>query len=500
MAASDGPAGSLGNRASGQDNTEPTHASAHGARRWPPTFSAVVGLALVIWGLQIGLQPLGDNSFFTHLATGRLILQDGVPTSDPYSFTAGGEPWVVQSWLASVLYAGAESLFGAEGIRILIAAVAGALAGFIWYLTRPAGTLIARILVAGIATAIGSVVWTERPLLFGLLFMALVLVVAHGGLKPVWLIPVFWLWVNTHGSWPLGLVVAALLVAGTWLDERNRPDRETKVLVFALLGTLFGSVSPLGPRLIVFPLDLLERQEVLQFIVEWRSPRFTSVWSRIYLVQIAVAVIAVMRRPSWRGALILLVFVPASLLSARNIAVASLVLVPGMAAGLAGLGTLDGRRRSPATAVGSIALVVVGGVLVVGSLGGRSFDFGGYPTGPMVWLGQQGTWDGERRIATNDLTGNLLEGIYGPAAVVFFDDRYDMYPDEVIDGVIEMETGGIGWSEFLDAHDVEILIWPDNKPLATLVALSDDWQIALFDDQGWVVACHRTRGCDSLNR
>ncbi|MEZ5204151.1 MAG: hypothetical protein R2701_07175 [Acidimicrobiales bacterium] len=34
----------------------------------------VVGLLLAIVGLRIGLDSLHDNSFFTHLATGRLIL------------------------------------------------------------------------------------------------------------------------------------------------------------------------------------------------------------------------------------------------------------------------------------------------------------------------------------------------------------------------------------------------------------------------------------------
>lgn len=467
-------------------------------RRWPPMLSAVVGVALVVWGVQIGLQPLGDNSFFTHLATGRLILADGLPTTDPYSFTAPDQPWVVQSWLASVLYAGSERLFDVEGIRILIAATTGALAGLVWLLTRPATTLIPRVLIAGIAAAIGSVVWTERPLLFGLLFMALVLTAARGHLHPAWLVPVFWLWVNTHGSWPLGIVVAVLLLAGTWLDDRRRPDRETRLLAFVLLGAILGGLNPLGPRLLIFPLELLERQDVLQFIVEWRSPSFTSVWSRIYLVQVAIAVVALMRRPSWRNALLLLVFVPASLLSARNIAVASLVLIPGMAAGLAGLGTIDGRRRSSATAVGSVALLALGAALMVTSLSGKAFDFGGYPTGPMVWLSQQGAWNGEHRVATNDLTGNLLEGIYGPAGVVFFDDRYDMYPMDVIDGVIEMEVAGLAWEDFLEKHEIEVLIWPDNKPLSTIVGISEEWRIVLADDDGWVVACHRDRGCDTL--
>ncbi len=81
------------------------------------------GLGFALWGLHIGLDRLSDNSFLTHLATGRLILDHGVPRTDPYSFTANGQPWVVQSWLASVIYAWIESWFGANGIRVLMAAL-----------------------------------------------------------------------------------------------------------------------------------------------------------------------------------------------------------------------------------------------------------------------------------------------------------------------------------------------------------------------------------------
>ena len=80
--------------------------------RWrAPTLATVLGAGLAVWGAYIGSAALSDNSFFTHLATGRLILRDGaIPTVDPYTFTARGEPWVVQSWLASLVYAAVERL------------------------------------------------------------------------------------------------------------------------------------------------------------------------------------------------------------------------------------------------------------------------------------------------------------------------------------------------------------------------------------------------------
>src|SRR5690606_40871579 len=102
------------------------------ARGWPPSLAGVLGLAVAVWGLLIGIAPLVDNSFLTHLATGRLILDQGIPTSDPYSFTAQGHPWVVQSWLASLLYGLAAELWGGTARRLLLGPPTTAIGARVW--------------------------------------------------------------------------------------------------------------------------------------------------------------------------------------------------------------------------------------------------------------------------------------------------------------------------------------------------------------------------------
>ena len=63
--------------------------------------------------------------------------------------------------------------------------------------------------------------WVERPLLFGLLALCLLLLAAEGRLDPRWLVPTMWLWVYTHGSFPLGLVAVGLLAIGRRLDHES---------------------------------------------------------------------------------------------------------------------------------------------------------------------------------------------------------------------------------------------------------------------------------------
>ena len=102
-------------------------------------------------------------------------------------------------------------------------------------------------------------------------------------------------------------------------------------------------MNPLGPRLLVFPIELLRRQDILSNVVEWQAPKFVHVGQRAFLVVLLLAIVALVRRPSWRAALPIVVFTAASLLGARNIVIASIVFVPGLARGLADIGTVTGR-------------------------------------------------------------------------------------------------------------------------------------------------------------
>src|SRR5829696_8574637 len=129
-------------------------------RRFTPTLGTVCGQIVALVAAFIGTSELHDNSFFTHFATGRLILDDGIGRlwggmPDPYTFTSGGRNWVVQSWFASVLYAGSDDLAGAAGVRLLTAITCAALGIVMWHLTRAASSLIPRVALVGAALTIG---------------------------------------------------------------------------------------------------------------------------------------------------------------------------------------------------------------------------------------------------------------------------------------------------------------------------------------------------------
>jgi hypothetical protein len=458
--------------------------------RKAPTLAVLVGLLFVLGGLLTGLQPLNDNSFLTHLATGRLIVDlHHIPHHDPYTFTAAGEPWVVQSWLASLVYGLVDRWWGGEGLLVLMGALAATLGGLVWTLTRPAGALIGRLLVAGLALGVGLQYWVERPLLFGLIALALALLAAEGRLDPRWLVPAMWVWVNAHGSFPLGLVALAVLALGRRLDGAS-PATELRALRWAALGVLAGAVNPLGPRLLVFPLELLARSDVLRHILEWQSPTFQGISQRVFLVQVAVAIAVLVRRPSFRAGLPLAVFTAAALLGARNVVVASLVITPGLAVGLAGLGSITGAERPRAGRPAAIVLGALGLLIVISSVNGRVFRLDPYPEDAVAWMDRRGLFDEPHRVAAPDYAGNFLEARDGAQGVVFMDDRYDMFPVDVVDDYITLLEGRTGWDEVLDRRDIDTVLWTTDDPTGQLLTASTDWVIVYHDDL-WLVARRR---------
>ena len=79
-------------------------------------------------------------------------------------------------------------------------------------------------------------------------------------------------------------------------------------------------------------------------------------------------------------------FTAAALLGVRNVAVASIVIVPGMAYGLAGLGSITGHERKGRAAVAGVVIVaLLGGLLVVNAAASRLYDLA--PIRSTPWRG-----------------------------------------------------------------------------------------------------------------
>jgi hypothetical protein len=455
-----------------------------------PSWGGSIGLFVVLAGWVIGLRPLSDNSFLTHLATGRIILDtSGVPSVDAYTFTAAGEPWVVQSWLVSWLYGTAEQVAGLAGVRIVVGVLAAALAGLVWALLRPAQGVLARLAGAAVVLTVGAGQWAERPFMVGLVCFALTALAMEDRLDPRWLLPIGWLWVNSHGSFPLGVGLLVVAALGDRLDG-GRGTVELRCLRWAVPGVLLGAVGPIGPRLLVFPLELLRKQELLSTVVEWRAPTFDTASQRVFVLQLGLAVVLLARRPSYRASLIVGVFTAAALLGARNVAVASVAILPAVAPALAGLGSLASADRPRAARLAGAAGVALVAVLTVARLDQTDLNLRRYPVAALAFLEGEGVDTRQVRMAAPDYVGNLLGFVYGPQGRVFYDDRFDMFPDEVSEANQAVLTGAPDVFEELAGLDVDLVLVRSESAVGQRLRAEPGWRMLYVDDE-WALSCRR---------
>lgn len=483
--------------------SEPTARVATGGNRGGfGSLGSIVYLLALTWAAAIASFPLNDNSFFTHLSTGRIILERGeVPSADPYTFTAFGEPWTVQSWLASVAYAGFERLGGDVGLRVLVLAVFAAAMSVLWRLTRPATSIVARFLLLSGALFVVTDLWSERPYMIGVIGLGLVWLALEGEFRPVLLLPFMWVWVNSHGSFPLAAVLVAAFIAGSALDRRSlgssmRPtESERRTAGAVVIGSLLGAVSPVGLKLLWFPLSALSKGATFAEIIEWQPPDYRSVGERAYLVFAVASILLLVHRRSWRLALPAVMFAAAGLYAQRNIVMATVVLLAVCARCSPRIGTLvsDDRPRI-GVAVASLfaVLLLTVSAFALASPAVSPASLGGYPARAVALVGEVDR--SSSRMATEASTGNLLHALDGARAAVFVDDRVDMFPEGVFRDSLRLARGEPGWQTVVDQYGIEVVLWRRASPIGSLLAADAGWRIA-YSDESSVIACRRGRPC-----
>lgn len=466
----------------------------------PPGLPALFTLVFVAGGWCAGLVRLSDNSFLWHLRTGHLILDEGIPRSDPYSFTVPGIKWVAQSWLAEVLYAWVDDMAGPWGIRVLTALCGALLAGTLYRLAlRFARNRIRAALVTLLALRTVLTIWSERPLLFGLLgvllFVWIVEVPESWVGRRAWVVvPAgVWLFANLHGTWILGVGYLGLHLVGRWI-EGSPPwiGRERTLAVAALAGTAAVVVNPYGIDLLVFPVRLVMRGETLNTVAEWTSPDFRSQAGMIFgawiLCFVALAVLG-RHRPGVRDVLVTLPFLFMALWALRNIGIAAIVMLPVVARTIA----TDEDRPDARLPIGWLAgavLIAFASVWTVSASRQPDYDLRDYPVEAMRALEERG--DLGRRVFMTDAWAGYTIAKYWPDQRVFMDDRFDTYPRRIVAEYSEIAGVEPRWSRLLDEHEIDVVVWPGKRGLTQALAEAEGWDEVHRDDVAVVFVRERS--------
>lgn len=481
--------------------------------------SVALGVALVGFVAAAGIMT--DNSLLTHMATGREILDTGsVPAVDPYSRFGHGQPWTVQSWLVSVVYAGLDRGFGPAAIRAFHGLLGAGVGLGLWRLSAPARPWPRRAALTLAPVVIGVGLWSPRPLMVGLAALVGVLVLLRSDRPGWWLVPLMWVWVNAHGSFPLGPGLLVLVVVGQWLDQgrpfrpvRTGRSRASRLLGWSVLGLVLGAVGPLGPRVLLFPLAVLRRGEAMSGVVEWQAPSYSTPWELAWLALALVPVVAARRRARWADLVPMVVFVVAASLAIRNVAPASVALAalaapalgPGVRAGPGqgaprrspepGEGPAAGPRRLGPAVVRAVTVAAGAGlvVAVVAVLSAPGLDLERYPVAEVDRLEAEGLVpagdpaDGPV-VVHREAVGNYLTWRYGAAAGVFVDDRFDFHDQ----GLLADHRGLLTARDprpILDRREADVVVWEADGPLTSWLTEAAEWTVGPGEE--WVVACRR---------
>lgn len=259
---------------------------------------ACLGLLLFVHLVLLGFFQVSSLDTWFHLKEGELyVATRSLPAQDPFAFTTEGREWVKYSWLADVLFYLVYAATGFPGLVLLRLGALLAIAGLLYRLLRRCDLdPVAAILLVFVASLALRFRLFVRPELFTfLLLLGTLAVLLRLPVSAPWtayaLVPLFVLWVNTHGSYVfgIGLPVLALLAnllpmdwsAPGWGRLRLDPPRRRHLAlaVMALPVAAFLNPQGIGPLLFPFRQNRMIRLTAFpEWLEAWRYPGLDPVW------------------------------------------------------------------------------------------------------------------------------------------------------------------------------------------------------------------------------
>ena len=277
--------------------------SLEGRRLAPRDLLLPLALGVILLPAALGSSGtiFNDGDVSWHIATGEWILDHrAIPYTDPFSFTWAGKPWVPIEWLAEVIYAAAYRVADYSGVAAVVTAALIALHGIVFLnavqFIRPwiaVGALVLMDLVL-------IPMMLARPHLLAWVLVALwtwiMLRARERERAPPLAAPLLMIvWANLHGSFAIGLVIAAAFGLEALISEsdKGRVVRTWGLFGLACAGAVFVNANGVDG---VFHPFRIANLAMLPLIDEWKpsSPATTPFF---FGVLAATALLLVWKRP-----------------------------------------------------------------------------------------------------------------------------------------------------------------------------------------------------------
>lgn len=455
-------------------------------------FSALVVVAAVVFFCIP--RNMADPDIWWHLRDAQVQLTTRhFLTRDLFSYTAAGSAWMNHEWLAELPFYFGFQWIGARGLYLVTLGVIELIfTGVFWLAVRWSRSAPVAAFVTMLGILLSTVSFAPRTLLFGWLWLVVELILlelASRKTRVIWAMPaLFLLWVNTHGSWMIGLVVFGLYVASRWfpfdnglIQNTKAPATEMRALAAAWIASaivLFA--NPYGWRLVFYPFDMAFRQKLnIANVEEWKSLDFHTPRGRILFLMLALLFLfQLLRRRRWHlfELALLVVGLYSAFTYSRFLFLAAIFVVPLLARSLAS----DAHPQRTVSPVIGLACAFLVLCLVIGRLRNApaiTTDNAAFPDKALPFLAgfhPQGnvlneyTWGGYLIWHKRDLP-------------VFVDSRVDIFEyngtfADYLD-ISHLKNP----LELLDKHSIRYVLFKTDHPLVYLLEHTSQWKVDYTD-------------------
>lgn len=485
---------------------------------------AIVFILFFSVALALRERALADPDTGWHIAAGDLIRGLGhLPASDPWSYTAGDQPWYNVSWAYDV---GLSALYGLGGLPAVVVATivlyALALALLNVVTLKVSQSVIAAFavtLVSGFVLMSGMLA-RPQSLTF-LLVVGFYAVLRFARPRQQWLLPVLMpvlmiVWANVHGGFLAGFVI----IGAFFLEALLAKDFARSRRLFAI-GALCGLavlVNPYGWEVLAGA-RLTMTSALKAVILEWKPATIGAINPMSVYVGLFVLVSALYdRRIPLADKLLACFWLAMGIASVRLMQIAALLAAPYLAQGLAlrlkgsPAGAFFARKDSDyaadlsrpvvAAVAAGLAVLLVGAALtgpVQRVLAGKEGVFAAFPSS----LAPDGALDflkarhrGLRLYNDYGFGGYLVFRERG-AIPVFVDGRADTaYPRDLLKDTIDIGVIGDGrmaepaneasWRALVAKHGIDAFLTSGHTRLYTMLSRLSGWAKVYEDDDAAV--------------
>jgi hypothetical protein len=470
-------------------------------RRLPTIETAWAAIAVLVPTIVTFLTPTLAIDLAYQIRAGELMLDSHrVLSTDPFTFTMVGQPWLNQQWGAQVLLGAAFQLGGWTAIVLVRGLLISGIAALLYLACRGRGVpprTAALLTLAGWLSGI-EILGQLRPQLFGLLLFSLcVWALATRRSHPlrVWVVPVAVLpWASLHGSFPLAIV----LLGFAWLEDRaDLPEIARSDLIAAGVGFAVSFLNPFGVRAWTYIWELSTNPVVSKQVSEWGPPSIKT-WTGFFFFASLLAVCALFarreRRVGWLPLLELATFAVLALLAGRGVAWWGLyapVVLAGVMADRSPARSADGavdRSRIPLVVIAALAALLL--LAIPTHLGTDPADGGPaallFAPEQLVAVAESCAPSGTR-VYTSQVYASWTE-FSAPQLPVMVDSRIELFPIDIWRDYFTVTNGQDGWQAVLDRWDVDVLIVHrgQSEGLESVIGRDPDWRAVIDTEAGKV--------------